>query len=181
METYHLLENDILQIANGKIAPKSQNRLSNLILILAGVVLMISNNTKFHLAGNGTVTTVLFFIGAVLFIWGVVAFFVKKKYYIHLETGKKLKKYSLEFDSQEFDKMTRLYNGNRFNEMSTLKKNRQTSGLVLKLMGTEDGDIYFSQVLKYIPYSFVPTGQGQIHEGNTAKEIKELIASYQNS
>jgi hypothetical protein len=179
METYDLLENSILQIANGKVVKKSKNRVSSLLLLLSGAILMALNTNKFNLIENGTITTALFFTGVVLFIWGLIALFVKKEQYVHVDTGTKLKKYSLEFDSQEFDKITRLYDGSHFKEMVTLKKNSQASGLILKLMGTENGEIYFSQVLKYVPYTFVPTGHGQIHEGKIAGEIKVLITSYQ--
>ncbi len=180
MEPYKLLEDDILQISNGKVLKKRQSRPISILLILAGVALMILNTNRFSLMESGTVTTILFFAGVALFIWGIVALFVKKEYYTHIESGKKLKKHALEFDSQEFDKMNRLYGNSLFKEMSTLKKNSQASGLILKLIGTEDGSIYFSQVLKYVPYSFVPTEQGRMHEGKTSEEIKELIMSYHN-
>jgi hypothetical protein len=178
METFELLENKILEIGNGKISKKEKNRINSFLLLLAGIILIIFNNNAIHLFNNEILTSFLLFMGIILLLTGIISLFFKKEKYILTENGKCLKIIKLEFDLNEFQKMHQFYEKNQFKEMAGLKKNEKSAGLILKLMGTDDGEIYYSQVLKYIPYSFVPVNAGKEHTGETATEIKNLISIY---
>ncbi|MFA6778956.1 MAG: hypothetical protein WCU80_04125 [Paludibacteraceae bacterium] len=175
METYEVLESSILNIANGQVAKKKKSFLLPIVLMLMGVAFMVVNNQRFRVIGNDTLTMALFTTGIFVFFTGFLMLFMRKEKYVYLPTGKEIKKYTLDFDVKELDKIMRLYDNNEFKKMSNLKV-AHNSGLQLSLMGTEDGTMFYSQMMKYVPYAFVPATKVELHEGEDSKEIMELIA-----
>ncbi|MCB9017232.1 MAG: hypothetical protein H6544_01320 [Prevotellaceae bacterium] len=174
MEKYEVLESDILNIANGQVAKKKRSFLLPAVLMLVGVVSMLVNNQKISAINNDSLTMFLFTVGIFLFFSGFLMLFIRKDRYVYLPTGKEIKRYTLDFDVKELDKIMRLYDNNEFKKMSNLKV-AHNSGLQLSLMGTEDGAMFYSQMMKYVPYAFVPATKVELHEGEDSKEIMELI------
>lgn len=171
---YNSLETNILEISNGEVVKKRKNYYIPTFLMILGLWLIVFNNKNFSISGNENLTSILFFVGIIIFIAGVLFLFFQKELYIHKPSGKTMKRTQVYFNVNDIDKLKKLYAEGRFDEMSELKKNMD-SGCIITFIGTTDGDIYYSQLLKYEPYTFVPCLDAAEHTTEVASKIKALI------
>ncbi|HOI26840.1 MAG TPA: hypothetical protein PKZ15_05275 [Paludibacteraceae bacterium] len=175
MEKMEALDSCILEISKGKIIKKKSSIMIPMVLMVIGGVLMLTNNQKLTLISNDSLMNVLFTVGIFILIIGLVMLFMRKDKYVYLPTGKEVKKYTLDFDVKELEKIIKLYNNREFAKMHDLMVSNN-SGIQMTLMGTEDGAVCYSQLLKYIPYSFTPITEVELHEGKDSQQIFELIS-----
>lgn len=169
----NLLESKILEISNGDVVKKKKNYYMPVFLMILGLCLVMFNVQSQSVEAD-KINTVLFFVGAIAFVAGAAFMFLQKEQYLHKPSGKILKKDQVYFNVNDLDKLKRLYAEEKFDEMANLKKGID-SGCMITFIGSVDAGVYYSQLLKYEPYTFVPCSDAVRHSGETNSKIKVLI------
>lgn len=177
MSTFELLEEKIQNMSDEKIIKTRKSPILAILITLAGVVLLILGVTAIS---NETLTLSLSAIGVVVIIFGIILITLNTGKnavdYVYEPTGKKMKKYKVYLNEQDTHLMVSCINNNDFKKISQLKKNLDT-GHRLECLGTDDAQIFITQLMEYVPHSYVPSSPVIILRGDDANAMLKLVKS----
>lgn len=129
----------------------------------------------------GMTSMCVFSIGLVLFITGLVKTCSTNYIYFDKQSQTQLVKYDLYFDNSELSKLENNYKSRNFKAIGGMKQGDQ-SGTVLHLYGTKEGNLFYSMLMKFVPYQYVPVCDMVKHTEETEiASIIEMINMYTNN
>ncbi|MDX9747376.1 MAG: hypothetical protein RBT57_02645 [Paludibacter sp.] len=136
---------------NSIIITKQKSPLIGILALAAGgvsVALVPMVNTE---GGMGGALLIVMAIG--FFVWGLLATFIRKRYYFHVPGNAKIGYKEVFFDAENLMKVTRILENEQYSE---LVKVRQTidKGIKLRIAYTPNKSICVLQLLKYVPFEF---------------------------
>lgn len=173
MSTKPSIEETIETQYNQAIAKQKGSRLPGIAVIIAGIGLLIINYL-FKIQTPGFVEPLLLLSGSGGIVTGVFLFVFSKKAYVCTENNQKLKTYEVYFDGKERDKLVRIMETGRFNELKSVNTCIH-DGLKLRVMKTKDSNVCFSQVVTYIPYEYVNVTLPYKHNPTDAAVLAESL------
>lgn len=112
--------------------------------------------------------------GAVILVIGLIKYFYRPFYYVSKADRQKLRSYEINFEANEKDKLVRLHNNVKLDEINSLKRTHN-NGLKIRIVTTKDMKLCFSQVIGYIPFEFVALTAPQQHTEEEANLLKKLL------
>ncbi len=143
---------------------------------LIGVVL--SALTATSLVPSGTPSLLTGSVGIVILIIGVTKLLSKKTVFVDKQSQEELKNSDIFFDTTELGNISRLYEQRDFGSIANLKRGNQ-SGIVLHVCGAENGKLYYTQLMKYVPYQYVPVYDTVKHtDANEVNALATLVRLY---
>lgn len=178
MDNNNVLENHLTieeKIANDNeriICKKSFSSMS-LIASTLGICLLVLTLTD--IIPSGTISLVTGSIAIFLIIFGAIKLLAKETKFLEKSTNSELKKSTIYFDNDEMNKVIQLYKNKNFEELSKLKR-VENSGIVMYSYGTEEGSLYYTQLMKYVPYEFIDVQEMGIH---TSKEEISALKNFE--
>jgi uncharacterized membrane protein YidH (DUF202 family) len=178
MDNNNVLENHLSieeKIANDNeriICKKSFSSMS-LIASTLGICLLVLTLTD--IIPSGTISLVTGSIAIFLIIFGAIKLLAKETKFLEQTTKAELKKSTIYFDNDEMDKVIQLYKNKNFEELSQLKRVKD-SRIVMYSYGTEEGSLYYTQLMKYVPYEFIDVQEMGIH---TSKEEISALKNFE--
>lgn len=178
MENNNVLENHLSieeKIANDNeriICKKSFSSMS-LIASTLGICLLVLTLTD--IIPSGTISLMTGSIAIFLIIFGAIKLLAKETKFLEKNTNSELKKSTIYFDNDEMNKVIQLYKNKNFEELSKLKR-VENSGIVMYSYGTEEGSLYYTQLMKYVPYEFIDVQEMGIH---TSKEEISALKNFE--
>ena len=145
----------------------------SLLFIIFGIASLISYSS-FEWEPNNQYAHMLFVMGSVLLVVGILKFFFRKSWYVSAKTHQKMKCFNLYFNANERAKLVQLLESGNLSEIKQLNSSI-VDGLKLRVMATTDGQICFSQVVAFIMNEYVmitPVQKHSIVEYQIFKEIQ---------
>lgn len=136
---------------NSIINTKKKSPLIGILALAAGglsVALVPMINTE---GGMGGALLIVSAIG--FFVWGLLATFIRKRYYFHVPGNSKIIYKEVFFESENFLRVSRILENEDYSE---LVKVRQTidKGIKLRIAYTPNKSICVLQLLKYVPFEY---------------------------
>ena len=172
MGKYKIIHEDIENIDKEKIAKRTQLSLAAIVLMVVGVIAVIAGAT--FDGPNSSLPSTFFIVGAVIFIGGLVKFFVSRSCYVYLPTKSRLKLHTLYFDVHASDDVQSCLQMKRFDELANLKQQKD-NGVKLEAMFSVDSEFAAVQVLEYVPYTFEAITPVMCFYGGEAKKLREAL------
>ncbi len=163
-------------LKDSRVERKNQFSVMGAAATLVGAVLTAGCATT--MVPEGMVSMLCCAVGLCLLVYGLVKLFSKHYIYVDKDSKQELRKCELSFDNAELGTITNLYNQKNFVGMATLKKGQHT-GVVLHVYGNEQSKLFYSMLMKYVPYQYQPVQDMTKHtDEEEVKSIAELIRLY---
>ncbi len=176
MENKNISLEEFMLLDSDRIEQKKKLPLVGAMAILIGLIFFVIS--ILNIFQECMVSLFVLMLGFISYIYGIVKIFSKEYSYIDKQTKKELKKYELAFDSKDTNRIVACYMKRDFREVGGLHKG-QNSGSILHLYGTEDGSLFYSSLLKYIPYQYEPVSECVKHTERAENDgIMEMIRRY---
>lgn len=147
--------------------------------IVTGLLFLIAGTAFFVLLGinkwspSSILPHVILVLGITASIIGILKVFMRKSCFVSSSNHQKLKSFEIYFDVSETDKLARIYNNGKIDELLQLKPVKQ-GGLKISIMATKDLSLCFSQASKYVPFEFVPVTATKQHSVDEAQYLINL-------
>ena len=143
---------------------------------LIGAVLSALAGTS--LVPTGMVSMLVGSVGLVVLIIGITKLLSRKTVFVDKQSQEELKNSDIFFDTTELGNISRLYEQRDFGSIANLKRGNQ-SGIVLHVCGSENGNLYYTQLMKYVPYQYVPVFDAVKHtDANEVSALATLVRLY---
>jgi len=175
MENNETIEQVFDNLDKNIIYKTKNSVLTGILLILMGIAsLIIYSTNKF---GSENISSqILFVLGMVFFVLGLIKFFVRKSYYVSSDNHKKIRSYEIYFNLTEREKLVRILENKNYSELKQLTPS-VIDGLKLRVLATKDGQICFVQAIAFISYEYVLISPVQKLQLTDYQIIVELIQS----
>lgn len=173
MENFNTIEHFLDNMAPDTVYKTRKGLLPGVIIIAAGIACFASVNI-FEWSANSIYPALLLSVGAVVLVFGLIKAFYRPSYYVAKANGQKLRAHEINFEVNEKDKLVRLYNSNKFDEISPLKRTHN-NGLKIRVMCTKDLKLCFSQVICYVPFEFVALTAPLQHTEEQIAQLKQML------
>ena len=145
--------------------------LYGVIALVAGAGLMFLSASKLLPEGMGTM--IGYCIGLIALVYAAVKIFRGESAYFDKETNGKLDFHEFYFEVKDADELLDYYKKRNFEKIKNLKK-ASYSGMLLRILGSSSANLYFSQVLKYVPYEYVAVKEVAVHTSDS--ELRAIDA-----
>ena len=175
MENIESIEQVLENLDNNIVYKKKDSVIRGIMFMLSGIVLLIAY-ISFEWEKNNLFANSLFIVGSVCFIVGIVGFFIRKSRYVSAQNQQKMKSFDIYFHVNERDKLIRLLGSENLSEIKQLKPSI-VDGLKLRIMGTKDGLISYSQVVAYISNEYVQVTTPVKHTPEDYFMLTEIVDS----
>ena len=152
---------------------KKKSVLTSLIYLLLGIVL-VTINSIFTWKSGSFISPLQFITGWIFVIVGIFAFFLRKHFFVSIQSNQVLKSHSIYFDLNEFSKLLRMVENGNLNELKTLKTSN-AHALKLQVMCTDDAGLCLSQVVSFLNHEYVNITPVKQHTLSEAHELLTLI------
>ncbi|MDD3322594.1 MAG: hypothetical protein PHS59_14240 [Paludibacter sp.] len=173
MENLESIEQVLDKMDISTIKKQVKSPVESILILIAGFA-FLQLNFLLKFDSKSVFPPMFFMIAFGLFIWGILSFLFRKKYYFNTQTKQKLKTEEVLIDVKERDKLVRIMNSRNYEELKSLKQSNH-DGLKLRYMTSKDGSICFSQVISFVSLEFVNITTVQIHKDDDAKNFLEYI------
>ncbi len=170
MDSFEMIDKKVLSVANGQVALRKDSPVVSLTLGVVGLSLAFAMTEGVDLLPSGMMKNSLFYVGLVLLVIGFVGFCFRKSHFVYVPTNDKMRRVSLDFDMKDMDKVVKLYNNNDFEGLLKISVSYQ-AGVQLTAIMSSDASLCFTQLSKYVPYSFVPMTDVRKHEGDESVRV----------
>jgi len=133
------------------ITTKKKSPLIGILALAAGVVsvaLVPMVNTE-----GGTGGALLIVLAITFFVWGLLATFIRKKYYFHVTGNSKILFKEIFFESENYLKVSRILENNSFDELAKVPQTID-KGIKLRVAYTPNKSLCVIQLLKYVPFEY---------------------------
>ncbi len=165
-------------ITSDKERIEQKKVVSNLGIAATLIGVVLSALTATSLVPSGMPSMLIGSVGIVILIIGITKLLSKKIVFVDKQSQEELKNSDIFFDTTELGNISRLYDQRDFGSIANLKKGNQ-SGIVLHVCGTENGKLYYTQLMKYVPYQYVPVFDAVKHtDANEVNALATLVRLY---
>lgn len=152
METkFATIEEKFDSTDNSIITKKKKSPLTGILALAAGVVsvaLVPMVNTE-----GGTGGALLIVLAITFFVWGLLATFIRKKYYFHVPGKSKVVFKEIFFEAENFLKVSRILENNSYSELAKVPQTID-KGIKLRVACTPNKSLCMIQLLKYVPFEY---------------------------
>ena len=159
METkYSTIEEKFDATDNTLISIKKKSPLIGLLALAAGavaVMLVPVVNTEGGSGGALLIVTAITF-----FVWGLLATFIRRKYYYHIPGASKIIFKEIYFESENFMKVSRILENKSYSELAKIPQTID-KGIKLRIAYTPNQSLCLVQLLKYVPYEYELQSEAQ--------------------
>lgn len=168
MEKYKNIEEDIENVTNKEVIRK--NCISGIAIgLLIGAVLATVGGLSFN-DPNSSMSTFLFTTATLLFLAGIVKFFVSRSFFLFRPTKSRLRPVTLYFDVHESDALQACFEMKRFEDLKRLKREKD-AGVKLEAMIAHDQKFAAVQISEYIPYTYEAVTPVMCYYGEDARNL----------
>ncbi len=133
------------------ITTKKKSPLIGALALAAGVV-SVALVPMVNIEG-GTGGALLIVLAITFFVWGLLATFIRKKYYFHIPGNSKILFKEIFFESENFLKVSRILENNSFEELAKVPQTID-KGIKLRVAYTPNKSLCVIQLLKYVPFEY---------------------------
>lgn len=176
MEDFEKIENKIKNMSDYDIVLQKKNPIIPIFITVIGVGLFMLGSSK--VVNNDIFEMGTMSIGAIVALYGLVRLMLALQKdavdYVYKPTKKKLKTHKVYINTADRAKIEQCIECNDFSKIVGMKK-EVTSGNMLHLLGTDDGEIFVLQVSEYVPHTFVPASPVVVVRNNDAKSVLEFV------
>lgn len=166
----------VLDNLDKKIVYKTKDSmLLGFLLSLAGIASYVIYSS-FEWESDNVFAHILFVLGSILIILGMIKIFFRKGRYISADTHKKIRSFELYFNMKEQDKLIRLMDSGNLAEIRNLNPSN-VSGLKLRILATSDGRLCFSQVVAFSTNEYINVTATRKHSPAEYQILSEIIVS----
>jgi len=145
-----------LLTVDSSITRKRKNFMLTILLISAGIFIIVYSCIIHCSANLDSVISVIFLLGFIVFISGIIMIICPSKELIYKLTGEKIKKQVFYFDSKEENEvMETLLKGN-FDELKIMAATNNSGQLKAEIYFTKSADFSVVQLQKYVSYQYEP-------------------------
>lgn len=152
METkYATIEQKFDTSDHSQIIPKKKSPLTGIFVLAAGVasaVLVPMVNTDGGIGG-----ALLIVLAITFFVWGLIATFIRKKYYFHVPGSSKILFREIFFESENFLKVSRILESESYIDLAKIPQTVD-KGIKLLIAYTPNRSLCVVQLLKYVPFEY---------------------------
>jgi hypothetical protein len=175
MENNESIEQVLENLDNNIVYKKKDSVMRGIMFMLSGIVLLIAY-ISFEWEKNNLFANSLFIVGSVFLIVGIFGFFIRKSRYVSAQNQQKMKSFDIYFHVNERDKLVRLLGSENLSEIRQLKPSI-VDGLKLRVMGTKDGLVSYSQVVAFITNEYVYVTTPVKHTAEEYSILTEILRS----
>jgi hypothetical protein len=175
MENNESIEQVLENLDKNIVYKTKDSVLWSIMLMLSGIISLIIYSA-IEWESNNQFAHILFVAGSVFLIVGIIRFFFRRTWYISAEKQQKIKSFSLYFNVNERDKLVRCLESGSLDEINQLKPSI-VDGLKLRVMGTKDGLISYSQVVAFISNEYVYVTTPVKHTAEEYFILNEIVHS----
>ena len=152
METkYSTIEQKFDTTDHSQIISKKNSPLVGILALAAGVVSAAAVPLVNTEGGAGGALLIVLAIGFI--VWGLLATFIRRKYYYHVPGSSKIILKEFYFESENFLKVSRILETNSFVELAKIPQTVD-KGIKLRIAFTPNRSICLVQLLKYVPFEY---------------------------
>lgn len=173
MENFEAIDTKVLSIANGEIVKRKQSTILPMVVGGLGLLLSIVSTEGVALLPEGAARSAGLYVGIALLLAGFVMLCRRKEIFYHVPTNESMLRLSFNFDVKDADKVSRLYEKGDFSGMLKLCVS-YNAGMQLNAICNMDASLCFTQLAKFVPYSFVPCTEVRKHDNEEA--VKTLVS-----
>ncbi len=133
------------------IITKKKSPLTGILVLIAGVIsvaLVPIVNTDGGLGG-----ALLIVLAITFFVWGLLATFIRKKYYYHIPGASTILFREFYFESENFMKVSRILESESYIELAKIPQTVD-KGIKLRIAYTANRSLCVVQLLKYVPFEY---------------------------
>ena len=175
MENNKSIEQVLENLDNNIVYKKKDSVTWGIMFMLSGIVSLIIY-TAIEWESNDLFAHILFVEGSVCLIVGIFGFFFRKSRYVSAVNQQKMKTFDIYFHVNERDKLVRLLESKNLSEIKQLKPSI-VDGLKLRVMGTKDGLISYSQVVAYSSNEYVNVSVARKHSPEEYQVLADIVKS----
>lgn len=166
MNKNQTIEQLLDQTESNSVQKIRKSPLQGIVIILIAIALIVLNETA-SFSSNGMIPPFIIMVAFGLITWGVLNVFIRETKFVDKSTHQKVNFHDVFFDHRDHEKLVRVIESGKFDEISSVKKSVQ-DGVKLRIASTPDYSICYLQVLTYISYHYALTSE--------AKKISEAQA-----
>lgn len=149
--TFSTIEQTFDTTDNSLIITRKKSPLTGIIVLAAGAVsvaLVPFTNTEGGLGG-----ALLIVLAITFFVWGLLATFIRKKYYFHIPGNSKILFREFFFEADNFQKVSKIIDNDSYVELAKIPQTID-KGIKLRIAFTQNRSICAVQLLKYVPFEY---------------------------
>lgn len=172
MEKYKTIQEDIEQVTNQEVIKKSIVSMTALTLIVVAIILGVIGMGNED--PNASWTSFLFTASVLLFLGGIIKFFISRSCWLFRPTNSKLKEMTLYFDVHESSALQACIEMRRFEDLKQMKREKD-SGVRVEVLVSNDQKFAAVQISEYIPYTYEAVTPVVCYYGEEAKTFISLL------
>lgn len=165
MDSFEDIDSKILSMVEGEIALKKESFAKPAIMVVLGVSLLFLSSRSVDLLPEGALKMVGCFSGLALCVGGMLLSFSRRSRLFHVASNRPLRRIILDFDAKSLDRVVDLYERNDFHSLMEMS-HASNAGVRMMVLGLPDGSLCFTQLMKFIPYTFEPVTEVRRHEND---------------
>lgn len=175
MADYDSIEERILSVSEGEVVRKRPCLRVPLMVGAWGVLLVILMSERLAVVPAVPLRTIVSYVGWVLVLYGLVLLRRCVPHLYERSSGEKMTQYVLEFDAKQMDQVMWYYESGDYEALVKCCV-KSDGGLRLTIVSSSDGMLIFTQMSKFIPYSYEPIEDVRMERGCAA--WKRVMFSY---
>lgn len=176
MDTKLSIEEALDSTFNQDVKKVRKSPVTAIVYLIIGCCFIVLNYKSYFQNVDFVAPTLILF--AVIFILlGIMMLLFRKKYYVSVESGEKLKTHELFFDIKERDKLVKIFTSGKIEDLQTLQKSTH-DGLKLRIMKTANNDLCISQIITFIPYEYVRVTDPKQNSFEESKLLEDIIKKF---
>ncbi len=174
MENYTHIEEAVKNLPKDVIISKRNSIATSIVLIIVGILMFVLGTKNIVSADCVNMMMIVFGLG--LFIYGIIKICMDLSscHHFYVPTGKRLKKYKVYIVSEDKNKLTNMLKNNQLVQLSEIRK-EMTSGCMLYVLTTGDGDYCLAQVLEFSQDEYVGYAPMVIFQGEEATALDQFL------
>lgn len=172
MDFFEMIDKKVLSVAEGQVVLRKDKPVIPLALGTIGLLLAFAMTDGVDLLPNGMAKSSLFYVGVLLFVIGFFGICLRKSHYVYVSTNERMKRLAFDFDMKDLDKVMKMYEANDFDGLMKITRPYQ-AGVQLTAIVSPDASLCFTQLMKYVPYSFIPVTDVRKYKDDVS--VKALV------
>lgn len=176
METYDTLEDRVLSVSNGEVVRKRPCVRIPLFVSALGVLVVVLMSERLAIVPACVLRTIGSFLGWCIAIYGIVLLAKCTPHLFEKSSGLPMVHYDFDFAADRMEEVMWLYESTDFEKLVSLCVTGD-GGLRLSVVASADGTLCFSQMFKFIPYSYEPIEDVRVYRN--VEGLMRVLNAYQ--
>ncbi|MCQ2224350.1 MAG: hypothetical protein MJZ14_01325 [Paludibacteraceae bacterium] len=175
MEDYDSIEERILAVSEGEVVRERPCLRVPLMVGAWGMLLLVLMSDRLALIPAVPLRTIIFYVGWGLVVCGLVLLRRCTPHLYERSSGEPMTQYELEFDAKRMGEVMNYYESGDYEALvrCCVKSN---GGLRLTIVSSSDGMLSFTQMSKFVPYTYEPIENVRVWRG--CASWKKVMLSY---